>query len=228
MPHDRLLSIATREFGLKGLDGASTRGIAAAAGTAMSSITYHFGGKDGLYLAAADHVTAHMAANMGETLAAEQAVTDDDPAAARALIHAIFAQLIAGMSDEGSADISLFVMREQMNPTEAFDRIYGGLMGQMLDIIARLVRIATGSDDERSARIMTMLLLGQALTPRLCRASMLRLLHVETIEAADDEAIRRQVKANTDASIDSVIADLRCGRDVAAVTHSPSTRHARQ
>lgn len=54
MVQQRLLEIAIREFAAKGLDGASTRGIAAAAGTAMSSITYHYGGKEGLYLAAAD------------------------------------------------------------------------------------------------------------------------------------------------------------------------------
>ena len=53
-----ILIFAVREFGSKGLDGASTRGIAEAAGTAMSSITYHFGGKEGLYLAAAEHIAA--------------------------------------------------------------------------------------------------------------------------------------------------------------------------
>src|SRR3546814_10523816 len=47
-------------FGRKGLDGASTRGIAKAAGTAMSSITYHYGGKEGLYLAAADYIVSQM------------------------------------------------------------------------------------------------------------------------------------------------------------------------
>ena len=60
MAHDRLLEVAVREFGQKGLEGASTRGIAAAAGTAMSSITYHYGGKEGLYLAAADYIAQQM------------------------------------------------------------------------------------------------------------------------------------------------------------------------
>jgi len=60
MVQNRLLETAIREFGAKGRDGASTRDIATAAGTAMSSITYHFGGKDGLYLAAADHLAEGM------------------------------------------------------------------------------------------------------------------------------------------------------------------------
>src|SRR5437879_6854420 len=53
----RLLDAAIDHFGRKGLEGASTRAIAAAAGTTMSSITYHYGGKEGLYLAAVRHIT---------------------------------------------------------------------------------------------------------------------------------------------------------------------------
>src|SRR3546814_4490035 len=34
--------------------------LAKAAGTAMSSITYHYGGKEGLYLAAADYIVSQM------------------------------------------------------------------------------------------------------------------------------------------------------------------------
>src|SRR3546814_18694562 len=60
MIQNRLLETAVREFGRKGLDGASTRGIAKAAGTAMLSITYHYGGKEGLYLAAADYIVSQM------------------------------------------------------------------------------------------------------------------------------------------------------------------------
>src|SRR3546814_4551512 len=60
MIQNRLLETAVREFGRKGLDGASTRGLAKAAGTAMSSITYHYGRKEGLYLAAADYIVSQM------------------------------------------------------------------------------------------------------------------------------------------------------------------------
>ncbi len=39
-----LLDTAIDQFGRLGFEGASTRDIARASGTAMSSITYHFGG----------------------------------------------------------------------------------------------------------------------------------------------------------------------------------------
>src|SRR3546814_19862395 len=53
---DRLLNTAIDQFGRGGLEGASTRRIASAAGTTMSAITYHYGGKEGPYLAAARHL----------------------------------------------------------------------------------------------------------------------------------------------------------------------------
>jgi AcrR family transcriptional regulator len=58
---DRLLDTAIDQFGRKGLEGASTRAIATAADTAMSSITYHYGGKEGLYLAAARRIAGQIA-----------------------------------------------------------------------------------------------------------------------------------------------------------------------
>ena len=88
MVQQRLLEIAVREFGLKGLEGASTRGIAAAAGTAMSSITYHYGGKEGLYLAAADHIAAQMGGRDGAGAIPDRDV-GDDPDEARAAIQTI-------------------------------------------------------------------------------------------------------------------------------------------
>src|SRR3954451_19636570 len=67
---DRLLDTAIDHFGRMGIEGASTRAIAAAAGTTMSSITYHYGGKQGLYLAAARHIADQMGERMAPALAA--------------------------------------------------------------------------------------------------------------------------------------------------------------
>ncbi|MDG4869780.1 TetR family transcriptional regulator, partial [Guyparkeria sp. 1SP6A2] len=49
-----LIRAAIALFGTAGFGATSTRAIAARAGTNISSISYHFGGKDGLRLACAD------------------------------------------------------------------------------------------------------------------------------------------------------------------------------
>ncbi|MDE3176333.1 MAG: TetR family transcriptional regulator, partial [Pseudomonadota bacterium] len=53
-----LLAAALQVFGDKGFEAASTRQIAAAAGVNIAMIAYHFGGKEGLRGACADHVAA--------------------------------------------------------------------------------------------------------------------------------------------------------------------------
>ena len=206
MLQDRLLDIAVREFGAKGLEGASTRGIATAAGTAMSSITYHYRSKEGLYLAAADHIAAAMAADMGE-LDGEAQGAPADPGEARAAIHRIVARLLGKMADDGSADAALFILREQMNPTEAFDRLYAGMMGRILTTLVDLVCTATRARDLHASRIVTLTLLGQVLTVRASRGSCLRLLEQDTLSGDTLDAIRNRIAANTDAILDRLAAD---------------------
>jgi len=200
----RLLDIAIREFGIKGLEGASTRGIAQAAGTAMSSITYHYGGKEGLYLAAADRIAEHMAETMAEPLADEQSIETDDADGARAGIHNILRRLADKMASDANTEWTLFILREQMRPTAAFDRIYGGVMGQMVDTLASLICVATGVREIRTARIATITLAGQVLGLRAMRATCLRLLDRETLTADDIADIKARIDANIDAILDSM------------------------
>jgi AcrR family transcriptional regulator len=204
--HDRLLDTAIREFGLKGLEGASTRCIAAAAGTAMSAITYHYGGKDGLYLAAADHIAAQMAEELAVSIDVDAILAAADRVSARRAIHAIMGRFADKLMQPDSESRSLFIIREQMHPTEAFDRIYGGVMGEMLENLVRLVCLASGDDDEARARLLTVTLIGQVIVLRASRASCLRLLRRDTVDAALVDNLTSRVAANVDAILDSIIS----------------------
>ncbi len=204
MVQSRLLDIAISEFGAKGLEGASTRGIAAAAGTAMSSITYHYGGKEGLYLAAADRIAERMSAVMGDPLELSHEIAPQDALGARAQIHRILGRLADKMASADSADWTLFVLREQMKPGEAFERIYGGVMGQMVRKLADLVCTATGRSGVRAARIATITLMGQVIALRASRATCLKLLERETLEPSDIVEIKARIDANIDAILDSM------------------------
>ena len=65
-----LIHAALDLFGAKGFEAASTRAVAAAAGANLASIAYHFGGKQGLRLACADHVVETIRGALGPALAA--------------------------------------------------------------------------------------------------------------------------------------------------------------
>ena len=196
MVQTRLLEVAIREFGSKGLDGASTRHIAGAANTAMSSITYHFGGKEGLYLAAADHI----AERMGIVVEDLDLSGGDDPAGARELVKTMLSRMVDKVSR--AENEALFIVREQMNPTEAFERIWGGPMGRMWQRMAQLVCVASGSSDERRCRIVALTLFGQAIALRASRASFERLSGASLDDAALLADVKSVILANADAILD--------------------------
>lgn len=202
MAHDRLLETAVYEFGQKGLEGASTRGIAAAAGTAMSSITYHYGGKDGLYLAAADYIAQQM-----EGISEPDEPLPDTAGEARAAIQAILGRMIDKLTSAQTAPWSMFIMREQMNPTEAFDRIYAGPMGALMGRLVELVCVATGRREPSVSRVAVVTLFGQVLAMRAARATCARLFERPVDSPELIAEVRARVAANTDAILDRLIAE---------------------
>jgi len=206
MVQARLLDVAISEFGAKGLEGASTREIAAAAGTAMSSITYHYGGKEGLYLAAADHIASLMNdERLAEASAA--AATIADPAEARAALKAMLVRFADRLVDPSSEAWTLFIVREQTRPTEAFSRIYGGAMGRMFEAMVRLVCVASGRADDLAARVTVITLAGQVLILKAGRATCRKLLEGRGDDEALVAALKDRIAANIDAILDRMIAE---------------------
>jgi TetR/AcrR family transcriptional regulator, regulator of cefoperazone and chloramphenicol sensitivity len=197
MPPVTLLEAAIDQFGRHGFEGASTRDIARASGTAMSSITYHFGGKQGLYLAAADHIAGCVRELQGEALASARtmAETGTREQAIEALLAVLdgFAQMMLRPESEAW---SLFITREQQAPTEAFDRLYTGVMQEVVAVfVALLARIRTDLG-ERDVLALGLMLFGQTLVLRVCRAAVTRILAVDTIDPATQQLLRARLRAN--------------------------------
>lgn len=193
----RLLETAVVHFGQRGFEGASTREIAKASGTAMSSITYHFGGKEGLYLAAADHIAEQMAVCQADALKAARALTNASRAEATEMLLALIELFARTLLAPESAAWAAFVAREQQYPTAAFHRLFDGAMKDMVETIAALVRRARPDLDDREARATTSFLYGQALVLRAGRASVCRILGIETFDPAAEALLLARLRANT-------------------------------
>lgn len=191
-----LLDAAIDQFGRLGFEGASTRAIARASGTAMSSITYHFGGKQGLYLAAADHIAQSIREMQGAALAEARGAAEgsrDEAALAMAAVLDSFALMMLRPETEGWAR---FIIREQQFPTQAFDRLYEGSMAEIVGVVLALVGRARPDLDDAGARATALLLVGQALILRAGRASVTRVLGIETIDDASATLLRARLRAN--------------------------------
>ena len=73
----RVLDAAIEAFATLGFDGASTRDLVARAGTNLTAIRYHFGGKAGVYRAAAEHIAAGMRSKLAPSFDRARATAAD-------------------------------------------------------------------------------------------------------------------------------------------------------
>lgn len=197
MLQSRLLDTAITQFGLYGFEGTSTRAIAKASGTAMSSITYHFGGKEGLYLAAAEHIAAQVREKLGPLREKAEAV-------AATATRAEAVDVLLAISDRHAEVLlspeaeawSRFIVREQQQPTEAFERIYQGALKPMIELVLLLLSRARPDLGAEESRAMALLLFGQPLILRIGRATVCRVFECETLGEREGKLLRAQLRQN--------------------------------
>jgi AcrR family transcriptional regulator len=197
-----LIRAALDLFGAKGFEAASTRAVAAAAGANLASIAYHFGGKQGLRLACADHVIETIRGFLGPTLAAAGSAPPTS-AEASALLERVLAAFVAFMVVRPEAQsIARFVVREMFEPTEAFERIYAEAFAPMHERFCAVWAAATGaSADAAETRLATLAMLGQILYFRVARRVALRRLGWSDIGAREGEAIRAMLTTHLHAAL---------------------------
>jgi len=197
MVQQRLLDVAIDQFGRLGFEGASTRDIAGAAETAMSSITYHFGGKEGLYLACADFIAEQIVKRLDPVFAdlCDPSALDRDQAIEQML--RIVDGFCGMMIDQASAPWARFIVREQQAPTEAFERLWRGAMGPVLDSCSAVLARIRPDMPPRELRAMCMLVFGQTMVLRAGRASVFKALEVDEFSAQDAAMLRALLRRNT-------------------------------
>jgi AcrR family transcriptional regulator len=201
----RLLEAALDVFGRFGFEGATTRQIAQQAGTNLAAINYHFGSKEALHIAVAEHIATRIVGLVGPALmAVDSAETLATPEAARAgLVRMIGAFADAILGEEEAEQWARFIVREQMQPTQAFDVIYR-FTGTAHDLGTRLVAAATGeSPESETAKLRTFAIMGQVLVFRVAQALVLRRIGWTTIGEAERDKIKRVIIAHIDAILDA-------------------------
>jgi len=186
---EKLLAAALDVFGRYGFDGASTRRLADAAGVNLQAIPYYFSGKEGLYIATADYLTELISNHVGDTrqrvgariVALDTAGEPMSSAEARAFLTEIAQTMIALFVSKKSESWARFIIREQMEPTEAFTRVYQGIMRPMIEIARRLIG-AILDDDPASehVRLRAFAFIGSILVFRMAHAAVLAQMEWET------------------------------------------------
>ena len=185
----RLLETAIEIFAHSAYDSVRTRVLADAAGVNQAAIPYYFGGKEGLYLAVAQRI----AERLGERIAtltgpARKLLDNETPASDEDLENALrdilanFARAILGQQESRAS--TAIILREQQQPTKAFDLLYSQAMEPLHQVVSTLVARRQRLNDEAPQAILhAHMLLGQVLGFVAARTTLMRRLNQNQIDA---------------------------------------------
>lgn len=164
----RLLDAAAEIFGTYNLEGATTRQLAERAEVNQAAIPYYFGGKEGLYLATIEHFFSVHAPKIGSVVAeieSRLAAKNIDRGEALDLLKTLLGTMLEVLlRQQTNRSFGRIIIREQMQPTKAFDLIYERVIRHVHQTISALLAILLEREPEdRSVIFRAQMIVGQIL-----------------------------------------------------------------
>lgn len=186
----RLIDSGLEIFGTYNLEGATTRQLAEHAGVNQAAIPYYFGGKEGLYNAAIQHLFSTNFAiiqpvldGLEEQLNLKQFSKTEALAQLKKLLDAMMKVIL---TRKASSTWARIIMREQMQPTQAFDFIYDkGIRRVHTTVSTLLAIILEKKPTDRILVLRAHMLIGQVLIFLSGRETIRRRLNLKGY--TDDE-----------------------------------------
>ncbi len=199
----RLIDAAIEAFGERGFEGTSTRMLAEKAEVNLAAILYYFGGKEGLYRAAAQHIVDRTVEQMLAVTAEIESALKTAPLSrsdALRLLHGFLNTFATLIISPGEADAwSQFVMREQIHPGAAFEILYDGFMRKALELCTALLGCLLNQPKTDTAlRIRAQAIMGQILFFRTSRTANLRGLGWKEFTGERVKLIQSVLRDNVD------------------------------
>ncbi len=203
----KLIEAGLKIYSEVGYGSASTRNLAAAAGVNIAAIPYYFGGKEGLYLAVIDHITEFYQKNLGgELVQIRQALKNKKTTGAecRVLLDEYMRMLVCFVLQESEehSQISHIYIREQLDPTSAFDRLYEGFVREMKETLEGLLAAILVKDaNSCEVKLIAETLLGQVAIFKSSRTTVLHNLGWKNYGEMGMADIERIVMFNVNALV---------------------------
>jgi TetR/AcrR family transcriptional regulator, regulator of cefoperazone and chloramphenicol sensitivity len=179
----RLLDAAAEIFGTYNLEGATTRQLAERAEVNQAAIPYYFGGKEGLYLATIEHFFSVHAPKIGSVVAEIEsrltAKNIDRGEALDLLKRLLGTMLEVLLRQQTNRSFGRIIIREQMQPTKAFDLIYERVIRHVHQTVSALLAILLEREpDDRSVIFRAQMIVGQILVFLAGRETIKRRLNL--------------------------------------------------
>lgn len=196
---EALLDAGLELFGKLGYHATSSRALAEAAGVNQALISYHFKGKRGLYVAVFERIVERVRSQVGPAVAAlrkdlPQAMATGDRGALFTALFRLVDRFIDQFTSPETEHWAALIVREQQDPSEAFEVVWKGMMGPTMEVMTRLVAALVEAPPESPRpRFLVLGIIGQVLFFRVARTTALRQLGWDGIGHDEVEEIKRQI-----------------------------------
>jgi TetR/AcrR family transcriptional regulator, regulator of cefoperazone and chloramphenicol sensitivity len=177
----KLIEAGVEIFGRYNFEATTTRMLADRAGVNLAAIPYHFKSKEGLYHAVVRHIVEQATAAYGpavaeinETLAKSSCSSSECFAMLSRILNTMVSTILGTPEAKSWAGI---ILREQIEPTKAFDIFYEGVMQPVLQsCLALVARILHRQPDDPETMLSVLAIVGQVLIFRTSREAVIRSL----------------------------------------------------
>ena len=200
-PRQSLIEAGLDLFGSYSFDGASTRMLTERAQVNLAAIQYYFGGKQGLYLAVADHIVEQINGLVGPQLAKVQEALKQEGLTREQSFHLLcdlleflITRFLGGPQNDKWLSI---ILREQLSPSEAFSILFDGFMRPLdLALCGLVARIMGQEPDDPEVKLRSFAILGGILIFHTSRSAVKRTLNWEGYGPEKLDAIRCVIMDN--------------------------------
>ncbi|NQD38792.1 CerR family C-terminal domain-containing protein [Permianibacter sp. IMCC34836] len=198
---DNLLRAGARVFARHGQGAVKLRELAAEAGTPISAIHYHFGGKDELYLAVLERLAGEAVTRFPLTAPASVPASQEDR-----LYLMVRHMLSRFFSNEESALLGRLLAQELANPGPALDRLVETVsrpqFGQMATLISEILGPGHSPECIRQCTLST---LGQCFVYLFAQPALSRLFP-GLYSPVDIDGLARHISAFSLAGLQAIRA----------------------
>lgn len=194
----RLIEAGLELFGHYSFDGVTTRNITDRANVNLASIQYYFGGKEGLYLAVAQSIVQRVQSWMEDEISRIEGILrneNPDKHTGFRLLCELLDKILCHALGESQANKWMgILLREQLEPTAAFDIFYDGFLDPVQHCFRQLIgRLLELPEDDQEIKLRSYVLVGSVLMFHVSRAEVGRTLNWKAYNSEQIETIRRVV-----------------------------------
>ncbi len=186
---ERILEAACEVFAEKGYRNATVREIVGKANANLNAVNYHFGDKEGLYLAVIEHVHTHMDTPEHLGMAGSPTATPEER------LRAFVRSFISRALDKGEhSRLSRLMAFEMSEPTEALDMIVARFIRPRFEFVCSIVRDLLGPQVcQRTVELCGQCIVGQCMHYVRGKPIISRLIPWQTYDQASIEQMTDQI-----------------------------------